>query len=176
MLKLTTDKHEASHSLSATAELLAIAVRSWLHSNECVPNVLCRCIDGFSRNIMWLKASYTNHKPALIASFFLDAVQRYGGYPVQVSTDCGTENGTVATIQSYVTGSTSGHIYNTSPGNQRIEAWWLFFLRNHSQFWIDLFEDLTEFGSYDLNRHMQMDCLRFCFMSVVQRELDSVCV
>lgn len=137
-------------------------------------NVLCRCIDGFSRKIIWLKASYTNHKPGLIASFFLDAVEQYSGYPARVRTDCGTENGTIATIQSYVTGSTSSHIYGTSPGNQRIEAWWSFFRRNQSQFWINLFEDLIEFGSYDPNRPRQMDCLRFCFLSVVQRELDSV--
>lgn len=89
--------------------------------------MLCRCIDGFSRKIMWLRASHTNHHPGLIATYYTQTVASAGGYPACVRSDCGTENVTIAAIQSLVTGSTSGHRYGTSPGNQRIEAWWSFF-------------------------------------------------
>jgi len=54
--------------------------------------VFGRCIDGYSRKIMWLKASYTNHRPGLIASYFVECCQQFGGYPAHVRTDCGTEN------------------------------------------------------------------------------------
>jgi len=88
--------------------------------------MLCRCIDGFSRKIMWLQASYSNHNPGLITSYYLQTVSFADGHPTCVRTDCGTENATTATIQSLVTGSSSGHVYGTSPGNQRFETRWSF--------------------------------------------------
>ena len=134
----------------------------------------CRCIDGFSRKILWLRASSSNHNPAVIASYFLSAVDQYGGYPAHVRTDCGTENVTVAAIQASVRQSPSAHVYGTSPGNQRIECWWSFFRRNRSQWWITLFEDMIQFGAYDPNVSKQVECLRFCFMHLIQGDLDDV--
>lgn len=134
----------------------------------------CRCIDGYSRKIIWLKASYTNHKPELIASYFTDSTREVGGYPRRVRTDKGTENVIVAAIQAAVTGSTTGHLYGTSPGNQRIEAWWSFFRRCRSQFWIELFENLSEYGAFHPHVSREIDCLRFCFMDIIQQDLDAV--
>ena len=136
--------------------------------------MLCRCIDGFSRKIMWLRASHTNHHPGLIATYYTQTVASAGGYPACVRSDCGTENVTIAAIQSLVTGSTSGHRYGTSPGNQRIEAWWSFFRRHRSQWWIELFEDLIDFGALHPGCVMEVECLRFCFMGVLQQDLDEV--
>lgn len=133
-----------------------------------------RCIDGFSRKIVWLRASFSNHQPGLIASYYLDAVLSAGGYPAHVRTDCGTENVTIAAIQALVTGTTSGHLYGTSPGNQRIEAWWSFFRRYRSQWWIELFEHLTEYGAFHPGCVIETECLRFCFMDVIQKDLDEV--
>ncbi len=123
---------------------------------------------------MWLRASYSSHHPDLIATYYLETVENVGGYPARVRTDCGTENVTVAAIQSLVAGSTSGHIYGTSPGNQRIEAWWSFFRRYRSQWWIEVFEDLVEFGAFHTGCVMEIECLRFCFMAVIQADLDEV--
>lgn len=67
-------------------------------------NPLFRCTDGFSRRILWLRASYINHQPGLIARFFLEAVSTCGGYPSRVRTDCGTENVQIAAIQSFISG------------------------------------------------------------------------
>jgi len=66
-----------------------------------------RCIDGYYRKIMWLWVSCSNHDPGLIANYFLETVSHVGGYPAHVRTDCGTENVTIAAIQSFVTGSTA---------------------------------------------------------------------
>jgi len=139
-----------------------------------VKHCCCRCIDGFSRKILWLKAASSNHNPAVIVSYFLSAVQQYGGYPNTVRTDCGTENTLVAAIQTSVTHRLSSHVYGSSPGNQRIECWWSFFRRNRSSWWLELFEDLIHLRAYDPSIPEQVNCLRFCFMRCVQSDLDEV--
>jgi len=143
-------------------------------SKQCFVYCVYRCIDGFSRKILWLRASYSNHHPGLIASYYLNAVSNADGYPRCVRTDCGTENVTVAAIQSLVTGHTSGHLFGTSPGNQRIEAWWSFFRRYRSQWWIELFESLVDFDAFHPGCVVETECLRFCFMGVIQKDLDEV--
>jgi len=132
---------------------------------------LHRCIDGYSRKILWLKCAHSNHHPGVIASYYLSCVDFVGGYPAKLRTDCGTENVLIATIQSFAAGR---HIYGTSPGNQRIEAWWSFYRRQHSQWWIELFETLVAAGSFRPGNVHETDCLRFCFMQVIQRDLDAV--
>ena len=134
----------------------------------------CRCIDGYSRRIQWLKCSHSNHQPGVIAGYFLECVTNVGGYPHRLRTDCGTENTLIAAIQAFVAGTCGAHTYGTSPGNQRIEAWWSFYRRLHSQYWIDLFEILVHSGSFQPGNVRQTDCLRFCFMTLLQQDLDSV--
>jgi len=162
------------NSLSASGTFLAVVSNCTLQNTQLYIGVFCSCIDGYSRKILWLKASSSNHNPAVIASYFMSAVDQYGGYPAHVRTDCGTENVTIAAIQASVTHAASSHIYGTSPGNQRIECWWSFFRRNRSQWWINLFEDLMHFGAYDPSVPKHVDCLRFCFMHVIQIDLDDV--
>jgi len=101
-------------------------------------------------------------------------VQQIGGYPRRVRTDCGTENNTVAAIQCSATDDTSAHVYGTSPGNQRIEAWWSFFRRYRSQWWIELFENLIDCGAFQPGSEKHVETLRYCFMNVIQNDLDSV--
>lgn len=132
------------------------------------------CIDGYSRKVLWLKCCYTNHHPGVVAGYFVDCVGHAGGYPLQTRTDCGTENVTIAAIQCLVSGNVHSHIYGTSPGNQRIEAWWSFYRRQHSQWWIELFEMLIEYGAYHPGHIQETECLRFCFMAHIQKELDRV--
>ena len=60
------------------------------------------CIDGFSRRLVWLKVSRTNNDPAVVAGFFLEAVQHEGGCSAILRTDNGTENTFMASVQSYL--------------------------------------------------------------------------
>ena len=121
---------------------------------------------------MWLKAASSNHRPGLIAKYFVDSADHIGGYPKHVRTDCGTENNIMAAIQCLVSNDASAHIYGTSPGNQRIEAWWSFFRRYRSQWWIEVLESLVEFGAFHPGCDKEVECLRYCFMDLVQKDLD----
>ena len=74
-------------------------------------------------------------EPSIPAKFYLECVKEHSGCPMIIQTYCGTENGTIATIQAYFrqhgndqfAGSRS-HIYGTSPSNQQIEAWWSYYV------------------------------------------------
>jgi hypothetical protein len=90
------------------------------------------CIDGYSRKIIWLECASTNHDPAVIASYFVDAVRCIHAVPRKIRTDCGTENVTIAALTTFLSGRPNAHAYRTSPSNQRIEAWWSFFHRSCS--------------------------------------------
>jgi len=133
-----------------------------------------RCIDGYSRKILWLEVAASNHSPGVIAGYFVSAAETAGGYPSVVRTDCGTENGIVAGIQLLAVGSRQGHVYGTSPGNQRIEGWWSFFRRNHCQWWIELFEHLVACNAFQPGNVIELECLRFCFMIPLQHELNDI--
>ncbi|XP_030607838.1 uncharacterized protein LOC115795856 [Archocentrus centrarchus] len=139
---------------------------------------LSGCIDGFSRRMMWLVCGATNNNPSVIALNYINCVKSLGVIPMRLRTDLGTENGTLAAIQctlrhahtDYYAGSSS-HSYGSSTGNQRIESWWSFLRRGRSQFWMDLFGDLRDFGTFN-GSHEHQCLLRFCFSSVLQKDLD----
>ena len=138
-------------------------------------------IDGYSRKILWLELSRSNNKPEMPAKYYLDGVKRNMGCPILLRTDCSTENGVMAAMQCYLrqdgTDEFSGenaHKYGSSPANQRIEGWWSFFRRGRAGWWIDFFKDMAESGVLDIGNTLHMECLWFCFESVLQDELDKV--
>lgn len=138
-------------------------------------------IDGYSQKILWLELSRCNSKPEMPAKYYLDGVKRNMVCPILLRTDCGTENGVMAAIQCYLrqdgTDEFSGenaHKYGSSPANQRIEGWWSFFRRGRAGWWIDFFKDMAESGVLDIGNTLHMECLWFCFESVLQDELDKV--
>ena len=90
------------------------------------------CINGWSRKIMWLYVTRSNNEPNNVAAYYLDAIEEYGGCPVDLVTDLGTENGSMAAIKSFFRDDPDSHRYIPLPRNQRIEAWWAFFRKSHS--------------------------------------------
>ncbi|KAI9521602.1 hypothetical protein NQZ68_003756 [Dissostichus eleginoides] len=139
---------------------------------------LSGCIDGFSRKVLWLECGPTNNNPRVIAQYFLKCVRNLGVIPMRLRTDCGTENGIMAAIQctlrhhhhDYHSGASS-HMYGTSMTNQRIEAWWSILRKGRSQFWMELFADLRDAGYFN-GSHEHQCLLRFCFIDVIQKDLD----
>ena len=63
------------------------------------------CIDGWSRKLLrkllWLVVTRSNNYNYNIASYYLQAVEEYGGCPIEFDTDSGTENETMAAIQAF---------------------------------------------------------------------------
>lgn len=95
--------------------------------------------------------------------------------------DCGTENGIMAAIQAYFrqhdkdefAGSNS-HKYGTSPSDQRIEPWWSYYRRGRSSWWIDFFKDMAAAELLDIGSEFHLECLWFCFQSLLQNDLNKV--
>ena len=82
------------------------------------------CIDGYSRQIIWLEAASCNNNPRLIAGHSINAVSKLQGCPRRVRADLGTMNGTVISPRKRSRDQNSVFLYGTSRCNQRIESWW----------------------------------------------------
>ena len=132
------------------------------------------CIDGYSRKILWLYVTKSNNFPSNIAAYYLEAVSMFGGCPVKLITDAGTENGTMAGIHSFFRNDPDSHRFVPSPRNQRIECWWSFLRRSNASWWMNHFKDLCDDGIVDLNVQMEKELLWFCYAEVLQRNLDEV--
>ena len=94
-------------------------------------------IDGYSRKILWLKASNTNNNPRVVARYYMEYIHEIQRVPRVVRSDAGTENCIIKDLQilfrshhrdamqrekSFQTG--------TSTSNQRIEMLWSFLMKN----------------------------------------------
>jgi hypothetical protein len=139
-------------------------------------------IDGFSRRILWLEVGPTNNDPSVIASYFLDTVQQLGGCPQICRCDLGTENTRIEELQTYF--HVSNHtnrggdcfMYGKSTSNQRIEAWWSVLRRQATDWWITFFKSLRDSRLFDDADPLHIECVRYCFMDVLQDELIQVAV
>jgi hypothetical protein len=138
-------------------------------------------IDGFSRRIMWLEAGPSNNDPKITSKYFLDCVRQLGGAPKFVRTDRGTENIYIAGIQRFLRRNCADVIdggecflYGKSVSNQRIEAWWSFLRKSYSSWWMNVFKDMRDSGTFDDSDPVQAECLRFSFMRLIQNELNNV--
>jgi hypothetical protein len=132
------------------------------------------CIDGYSRFIVWAEANSTNSDPAVIASYYINAVEKQGGCPKLLRGDRGTENACVAKMQEiFRTGAADAlngprsFRYGRSTANQRIESWWAMYRKQNAEFWITLFHQLQEQGHFSGDT-LDKELCRFCFMELVQ--------
>ncbi|CAC5423598.1 unnamed protein product [Mytilus coruscus] len=128
------------------------------------------CIDGFSRNIMWLEADTTNKDPYVIAGYFIDTVREVGGCPRCIRADLGTENGIVRELQVALRDcdghETNAFLYGTSKCNQRIESWWNILRKECAQFWMDMFQTIKDDGHFS-GDFLDVNLIRFYFMNLV---------
>ncbi|XP_068708455.1 uncharacterized protein [Montipora foliosa] len=138
-------------------------------------------IDGYSRRIMWLEVGPSKNNPRVIANYYHDCVKQVGGVPHILRGDAGTENGHVAAMQRFLRrndrdefAGRKSFLYGRSVANQRIEGWWAFLRRSETDWWINYFKDLRDQGLYNDDDPVQVECLRFCFLPVLQHELERV--
>ena len=78
----------------------------------------------------------------------------------------------VAAAQCYFVNDPQAHIYGTPPHNQRIEGWWSYLRRSRMTWWMNFFKDLIEQAVFTPGNQLQIECLWFCFSSIIQQDLD----
>lgn len=131
------------------------------------------CVDGFSRKIVWMNVYVTSSDPKVIAGYYMECVEELGGCPKVVRGDLGTENGHVRDIQKFLRMSNDGEIIDhsylegPSTANQRIEYMWSFLRRECTDYWICLFQLLTDEG-YFMGNVLDVNLVRFCFLHLIQ--------
>ena len=138
-------------------------------------------IDGFSRRILWLRVAVTNNDPLKIAEYYLQCVEKHACVPRILRCDQGTENATLKLLQPFFRYSSEDRfaglnsiILGKSTSNQRIEAWWSILRKQNTDWWISYFKDMRDAGVYDDSNPLHCECLKFCFMGIIQTELDNV--
>nr|XP_022287723.1 uncharacterized protein LOC111100295 [Crassostrea virginica] len=137
------------------------------------------CIDGFSRRIIWMEVYTSNSNPALIASYYLDAVKLRKGCPRKLRLDRGTENSYIAQMQIFLRTnheddeSNACAIFGSSNHNQRIESWWGFLRKHCCQFWMNTFQGLKDIDKFN-GEVIDKNILQFCFMQMIQDELEDI--
>ncbi|XP_061176268.1 uncharacterized protein LOC133185191 [Saccostrea echinata] len=138
------------------------------------------CIDGFSRQIIWLKAGGSNKNPNIIAHYYIESIRKYGVCPRRVRADMGTENVYIETIHKFLRrnhedehAGERSFLYGKSINNQRIESLWGMIRRQGIQFWMIFFQELTESGFHD-GEYLDQEISRFCFLQQVQDTLDDI--
>ena len=128
------------------------------------------CIDGYSRNILWLEAGKTNSDPRVIAGYFIDAVVSQTGTALFIRGDMGTENTLVAQMQVLLRENDNGSpafIYGTSQHNQRIESWWGQLRKENTQFWKTLFENMKADAKFN-GDVIDKGLIQFCFLYLIK--------
>lgn len=132
------------------------------------------CIDGFSRQVLWLQAFHNNSDPRLIAGYYIEYVRERGGCSAVVRTDFGTENSHIKRMQQFL--RRNGHdtlagrnsfLQGTSHHNQRIESWWSFLRKHCTQFWMNLFSHLKDDGFFT-GTYLDKALIQFCFLNLIQ--------
>ncbi|KAL5007351.1 hypothetical protein ScPMuIL_016157 [Solemya velum] len=140
------------------------------------------CIDGFSRNIIWLEANTTNNDPKVIASYFIDSVTRKNGCPQRIRADMGTENRFIEQMQIFLRrnhgdelSGNKSFMYGNSTHNQRIEWFWGCLRKEMGQYWMDSFQELArDYGTTSFSGDfLDKSLIKFCFMEL-QRYLDAL--
>ena len=94
------------------------------------------------------------------------------GAPQILRTDCGTENGICAAIQSAIHSTDCAHQYGSSVTNQRIEALWCKF-KPAILAWKTYFRELHENNKFTPLDDHQLAAIRFAFTELIPQTLDS---
>ena len=114
--------------------------------------------------------SSTNNSSKVVASFFVEALEKWGA-PQMLRTDCGTENNVCAAIQSTIHQPSNAHLYGSSVTNQRIKALWCK-LKPAVAGWKQHFKKLHENHLYAPQDDNQLSAFRFSFMDLIQETLN----
>lgn len=128
------------------------------------------CIDGFSRKIIFLKAS-TNNKATTVFSIFFNKVRELSEIPSLISVDGGGENVLVADYMIYQLGSDALKIVS-SVHNQRIERLWRDSTEKAMIDYMNLFADLRNEEILNIEVDEQLWLIHFLFLDLINQSLE----
>ncbi|XP_071146741.1 uncharacterized protein [Mytilus edulis] len=136
-------------------------------------------MDGYSRKLLWLIASPSNNNPRYVGYWYLNWIKQRKMLPRVVRSDAGTENVIMRDLQrslrhnqnDEMSGQNS-FLVGRSVANQRIERLWGTLKTSFTQFWRNRFQDFQDTGLVNVSCPVHKECVRFCFLSVIQHQLD----
>lgn len=131
--------------------------------------VIHGAIDGFSRTVVFLKAS-TNNEASTVSELFLKASDIYH-FPRRIRTDYGTENVHVARIMLTRYGADCKPVLQ-SVHNQRIERLWRDVHNYVVLFYKNLFYYLEENQLLDPNDEIDMYALHYIYLPRLNNTID----
>ena len=138
-------------------------------------------IDGYSRKILWLDVAESNNDPCIVAHYFVKYINENMVVPRVIRADRGSENVVIGGIQRFLrhdhTDSQSGEQsfrFGPSTSNQRIESWWSQLRRSKSNWWMNFFKDMRDNSIFDSGVRYHRECIRFCFIGLLQNDLDEM--
>lgn len=128
-------------------------------------------IDGYSRAIVYLKAS-DNNRSETVLQLFLEATAKFG-WPSRVRSDLGGENIDVARAMIAARGlGRSSHIAGSSTHNQRIERLWRDTFRCVCHSFYSLFYEMEECGLLKHTSEAELFALHYVFMPRLNSQLS----
>ena len=137
------------------------------------------CMDGYSRKIIWLKALPSNNDPKIIADIYIKCISKSMIVPQILRADRGSENVLIGGLQRFFRrehgdafSGVRSFRYGSSTTNQRIEAWWSILRRSRTNWWINYFKDMMDEGIFDSSISYHVEAIRFCYMGILQNELN----
>lgn len=126
-------------------------------------------IDGYSRLVVFLRAS-NNNRSATVLESFLTAVARFG-IPAAVRTDRGGENNDLCLLMNVFRGSRRSALRGASVHNQRIERLWGDLWRGVVNVYSDLFRFLEAEELLSIDNDLHLWALQYVYLPRLNRDL-----